>query len=331
MSKELTREQVIDILRYIGVKVEDRGKDNIQFCCPVHGESNPSMGYSFSKGICHCFSCHFSGTIEWLLYNSLKDEFRSLREAERWIKENYNVDVGAYDREYGRTLRRYGEEVDTIEETEQRRHELPKSFIAPFKSGKETYKYFFDRGFTKATMQEYLIGRDINLQTITIPIFHQDGILAGVIGRYIDPNRPKNYRYEVYDFPKGTLLYPIHKFEPLIINGNKIAILCEGNFDSLWLHQNGYRCALATQGNALTKTQAQLIKDLDIDIIVLAYDNDKGGKIAIDITKKNLGDSYIYRQFIFPEDCKDPQDMSKEQLDYAIEMAVKNKRSFRRL
>lgn len=332
MNDTLTREQQIDILNYIGVtKIIDRGKKNIQLNCPIHGESTPSMGLKVDDQIVHCFSCHFSGSIEWLVFKALPDEFKSLKEVEEWIKVRYNVDLRAFEKYVGRTIKRYEELESNNEEEEPRRHELARSFLAPFKSGKETYKYFFDRGFTKAIMREYMIGRDLAKETVTIPIFHQDGVLAGVIGRYIDPNRPKNYRYEVYDFPKGTLLYPIHKFEPYIYKGLKVAILVEGNLDSLWLHQHNYRCALATQGNGLTHVQAKLLKSLDVDIFILAYDNDKGGEIAVNITKKILGDAFMYRHLQYPEDCKDIQDMNKEQIDTAIQLALRGRKKIKRL
>lgn len=39
MSNSVTREQLIDILEYIGSpKIINReGKDDVQFCCPIHG------------------------------------------------------------------------------------------------------------------------------------------------------------------------------------------------------------------------------------------------------------------------------------------------------
>lgn len=336
MTSKLTREQQKDILNYIGVtKIIDRGKPNIQLNCPIHGENTPSMGLKVDDGIVHCFSCHFSGSIEWLLYKALPDEFSSLREAEDWIYRTYGVNVREDDEKFsGRLLKRYGEDIYTSpveKEHEVKRFELPKYYLAPFKSGKETYKYFFDRGFTKDTMQEYMIGRDLDKKTVTIPIFHRDGVLGGVIGRYIDKNRPKNSRYAVYEFPKGTLLYPIHKFEPLIYKGKRVGVLVEGNLDSLWCHQNGHREVLAIQGNGLTKTQAKLLGELNLDILVLAYDNDKGGLVAKDITKKILGDKYILKYAKYPEGIKDAQELTKGQIDSMIYKALDGGKILKRI
>lgn len=329
---ELSREEIIDILKYIGVtKIIDHGKDNIQYCCPIHGESTPSMGYSMRKGLCNCFSCHFSGSIEWLVYKALPEEFKNTHEVQEWILSKYNVDLREDEKLFGRTLRRYGIEIQEEEEVKPKeRWVLPKSFIAPFKSGKETYKYFFDRGFTKQTMVEYMIGRDTFKKTVTIPVFHRDGVLTGVIGRYIDPNRPKNSRYAVYEFPKGSTLYPIHKFEPRVVRGKRVLVLVEGILDSLWLHQNGHREALSILGNGLSKDQAELVKSLDVDTIVLAYDNDKGGTKAVETTRKHLGDNFTYKQVKYPRNCKDAQEMNREQIDTMLNEAIEGRRKFKR-
>ena len=73
--------------------------------------------------------------------------------------------------------------------------------LAPFKSGKETYQYFFDRGFDEETMEIFQIGYDILHRTVTVPVFWEDGTLAGIVGRYIYP-RNKAERYWVYDFKR---------------------------------------------------------------------------------------------------------------------------------
>ena len=63
MKTALTREDIVDLLNYLGsphIK-NIEGKDDIQFCCTVHGESNPSAGVSISKQQFNCFACHAHG------------------------------------------------------------------------------------------------------------------------------------------------------------------------------------------------------------------------------------------------------------------------------
>lgn len=330
MQTELSREQIKDLLRHAGVtKIIDRGKKNIQFCCPVHGENTPSMGIRIEDTVCHCFSCHWSGNIQWLLFKTCPDEFKSVYEVERWIKEKYNVDLGKYALDLSKNLRRYDDFTDDEEtEVEERQHELPRHFLAPFKSGKETYKYYFDRGFNKHDLVYFNIGRDLVNETVTIPVYNLDSTLCGVIGRYIDPNRPKNARYRVYEFPKGKITYPIDKLEII----DDTLILVEGILDAQWLHKHDYPNAQSILGNGLTYEQADLLKNnFEFSTVVLAFDNDSGGDTAINIAKKRLGDNYTYRTVTYPTGVKDVQEMNKKQLDEMFTRVKNGKRNLRRI
>ena len=330
MREDLTREQALELLRYAGatnIKYEYAGKDNVQCCCPVHGESTPSMGYSFSKNVAHCFSCHWSGNIQWLLFKTCPDEFKSVYEVERWIKEKYNVDLGKYAVDFSKNLRRYDDTTEEYEEIEEKQHELPRHFLAPFKSGKETYKYYFDRGFNKKDLVYFNVGRDLENETVTIPVYNPDSTLCGVVGRYIDPNRPKNARYRVYEFPKGKITYPIDKLEII----DDTLILVEGILDAMWLHKHGYTNAQSILGNGLTYEQCDLLTQYDFNTVILAFDKDKGGDTAIEIAKKRLGDNYKYKLVTYPEGVKDVQEMTKEQLDEMFARVKKGKRSIRRI
>lgn len=328
MQTELSREQIKSLLRHAGVtKIIDRGKKNIQFCCPVHGESTPSMGLRVEDTMCHCFSCHWSGNIQWLLFKTCPDEFKSVYEVERWIKETYQVDLRKHNLDFSKNLRRYEDITEECEE-EEKQHELPRHFLAPFKSGKETYKYYFDRGFNKKDLVHFNVGRDLENETVTIPVYNPDSTLCGVIGRYIDPNRPKNARYRVYEFPKGKITYPIDKLE---IKDDTL-ILVEGILDAMWLHKHNYTNAQSILGNGLTYEQAELLKSrYKFETVVLAFDNDSGGDTAINIAKKRLGDSYTYKLVTYPENVKDVQEMNKEQLDIMFSQIKSGRRNLRRI
>lgn len=76
MSVRMTEEQVDDLLDYIDTSNPNYWKQGEKLvCCPVHGESNPSMGISIEKQVCHCFSCHFAGDFARLLAYSKPEEF----------------------------------------------------------------------------------------------------------------------------------------------------------------------------------------------------------------------------------------------------------------
>ena len=328
MSKGLSKDQVEDLLLNVlhSPKIMPWKDSKIQFCCTVHGESHPSAGIDIdftpedSSGhyqVFHCFSCGASGTIPWLVYKSLPDTFKNVKEAEKFLKERYHIEF-SFDFDVDTlNIKRYEERFVNLAEVSEKRYEMPRSKLAVFKSGKETYKYFFDRGFTKKDMQEYMIGRDLESETVTIPAFWEDGVLAGVIGRYIDPRRPKNMRFKIYGFPKGSLIYPLDKLE--VIDNTIIGV--ESMLDAIMLRKWGYRNAVAMMGDGMSKQQADQIASRCTKFIDL-FDNDTGGRTARDIAKRRLGDRVLYlTPRYYPEEGKDPSDWGEIETNAVIESA----------
>lgn len=323
MKKELTREQVIDLLYFLGSAkvINKEGKSDIQFCCTVHGESNPSAGFSLEKMCFNCFSCHASGGIEWLVLKSMPEDFKSVYDVDKFIKARYNVDLSSPDISQVKELRRYGEMPKTLDKKYQKRI-LPKSYLAPYKSGKETYKYFYERGFTKETVEKFKIGRDLVNKTVTVPVFYDsEEELGGMIGRYIDPNRRKNERYKIYeDTNTGTMVFPQDKCKP--IDGTLIVV--EGLLDAVYMHQLGFTNTFATLTNAISNAQVTWVKKQGATKLLDMTDNDEMGNIATKILNEKLGKymKIVSTKQYYPEDCKDPQDMSLEQVQEVVNTAT---------
>ncbi|MCX7727813.1 MAG: toprim domain-containing protein, partial [Chitinispirillaceae bacterium] len=145
-------------------------------------------------------------------------------------------------------------------------------------------------------------------------VYKRQGELCGIIGRYISKDRPKNSRYKIYNFPTGDILFPLHKFEPI----DDTIILVEGILDALWMHQLGFKNTLATLTNNISYKQAEIVKKYAKKVIDMS-DNDEMGKIASEMYKKRLRGLIIYdvKQF-YPEGKKDPQECSKEEIEYML-------------
>lgn len=322
MKKQLTREQVIDLLYYIGASevINKEGKSDIQFTCTVHGENNPSAGFNLDKMCFNCFSCHASGGVEWLVMKSMPEDFKSVYDVDKFIKARYNVDLSSVDISQVKELRRYGDTPRKAEKEVSNRV-LPKSYLAPYKSGKETYKYFYDRGFTPDTVKKFKIGRDLDNKTVTVPIFLNENELVGMIGRYIDPNRRKNERYKIYeDTNTGNFVFPQDKCKP--IEGTLIVV--EGLLDAVYMHQLGYTNTFATLTNSISNQQVNWLKRQGATRLLDMTDNDSMGDIATDIIKKKVGKymTIVPVKHLYPGDCKDPQDMSPEQVAEVISKAT---------
>lgn len=300
----LNQNQIINLLEYhIGAsKVHPRGENEVMACCPVHGEHNPSFSISVSKQIYHCFSCHSSGSIPWLLYQVDPLNYPNTKAAKNFLREEYGVD---YEDDYAdfSDLRYDAVRIDKTKNTEV----LPRYKLAVFSSGKETYKYFFNRGFTKKTMVDFLVGRDLSKKAVTVPIFTFEKELIGFVGRYISPDIPANSRYINYNFQKGGTLFPLDHLE----SKNEI-ILVEGLFDALYMHQLGYSNTLAILGNSISFAQEKILRKLN-DTFTLMFDNDRGGDYAIESAKKMLR-GCLLKTVCYPKEKKDPMDCTPNEI-----------------
>lgn len=315
MASFLNESQVDDLLTYCGTRPARYWKDGeCLVCCPVHGESHPSMGISIDKQVAHCFSCGFAGGFAKLLLYSLPDDFDNIFQAQNFLNDRYELAMRFLNTKKSANIKRY-EELNNI--VEQDRKEIPLYKISTYMSGKETYKYFFIRGFTKQEMKKFKIGRDLENRTVTIPVFYEDEKLAGVLGRYIDKNRRKNERYKIYNnFNRGDVLYPLNFFE----EKDDTIILVEGCFDAIIMHRYGYTNTLAKMGLNITKKQADYICSRCSRVIDL-HDNDKMGYEGREKDYKLLKGRVNFLVVDYPSEGKDVGNWDKETIDYMIENA----------
>ena len=324
-----TKEQIEDLLINVLDTPKMTGwKDNkIQFCCTIHGESNPSCGINIDYcpsddpdlhgQVFNCFACGEGGSISRLVLKSLPDRFKSITQVDKFLKNRYGVSARFMSDNSKLKLHRYEDRYVDLDRVIDDREVKPMSLIAPFKSGKETYKYFFDRGFDKEDMKKYKIGRDLVNETVTIPIFWGDGKLAGVIGRYIDPDRPKNSRFKIYEFKRSGLIYPLDKVEIV----EDTLILVESCFDVIMLNKWGFPNAIATMTNKVSFEQAEQIKKLCSKIIILCDLDDRGVKL-LDTAKKYVGkDIQILLPTYTPHEGKDPCEWGELETVKVIESA----------
>lgn len=290
------------------------------------------MGISVEKGVCHCFSCGFAGSFAKLLAYSKPEEFRikynadgkinfaSAFRAEKKAREFLTLRYELEYHEIGRktkNVKRYDQTRNVYFEKEEKRIELPRFKLAPFKSGKETYGYFFDRGFTKEEMQEFMIGRDLDNETITIPVFYEDNVLAGVIGRYIAKNRKKNQRYKIYDeFERSKVLYPLNKSKPI----KGVALIVEGQLDVIRMHRAGYTNTYATMTNTLSQKQADWLC-ANCDCVIWIGDNDDRGIEGREKARKLLKNKIDFKIVDYPDHGKDVCDWSDSEIALMLETA----------
>ncbi len=124
---------------------------------------------------------------------------------------------------------------------------------------------------------------------LMFPVTDVHGRVVAFSGRALDPapsmeppkeppakymNSPENPLYH-----KSDVLYGLHEGR-VEIRREDAAVLCEGNFDLVALHQAGFRNALAPMGTAFTDSHARLIKRF-AQKVTLLFDGDSAGRKAV--------------------------------------------------
>ncbi|MDD5728566.1 MAG: DNA primase, partial [Victivallales bacterium] len=116
---------------------------------------------------------------------------------------------------------------------------------------------------------------------LIFPIWNEQGRVVGFSARTLAAEAP-GAKYvnspETPVFRKSNILYALPLARKAIQDKN-MAILCEGQLDTIAMHRAGFECAVAPQGTAFTDEQARILKRYT-DRIYLAFDSDAAGRKA---------------------------------------------------
>ena len=107
-----------------------------------------------------------------------------------------------------------------------------------------------------------------------IPIHNARGELVAYCGRAIDRTQPR-YRFPS-GFPKSEVLFNLHRAAAA---GHQTAIVVEGFFDCLKLHQAAIAAVVALMGAALYESQQRQLLER-FRRVILMLDDDVAGRRA---------------------------------------------------
>ena len=304
-----------DIVDVVGehIVLKKKGKEFVGIC-PFHDDSKPSMTVSPLKQFYYCFSCGAGGnsikflmefqrqsfsdvvlglarkyqlpveTVEGPQQERFRQQFsrreklyRVLNLAKEWFRRQLNEKKGINALEYLKSSRN-----------------LSDSTIISFELGyapdnwDSLFNYLHDIEnvsieFIEAT--GLVIARkrgdgfyDRFRNRLIVPIKDRQGRVIGFGGRSMDGSEPKYLNSpETEIFEKGLHLYGLDKASSEIHKSDK-AIVVEGYFDVIALHQAGICNTVASLGTALSGKQiTQLCRCSDSKRIILNFDSDTAG------------------------------------------------------
>lgn len=297
---------------------------NYKALCPFHPEKTPSFMVSPEKGIFHCFGCGVGGDIFGFLMRienitffeaikklatrggiKIKEEIldREFREIDKERKFFYQIyeDTSLFyhwylsESEEARIAREYLKKrgiswettkkfrlgyaplrSDILEEALKRKgyslEHLVKAQLLNFSQEKNRHYDFFS-------------GR------LIFTICDSRGRTIAFGGRILNGEKGTNLpKYlnsaETLIFSKSRTLYGLAQAAKAIHSENQ-ALICEGYFDVLALHQAGIENVVASLGTALTQEQAQILRRYT-DRVLLLFDSDRAGIEAMERFSENL-------------------------------------------
>ena len=353
----------VDIVDVVGsyIPLTQKGK-NYFGVCPFHDDHSPSLCVSSEKQIYTCFSCGATGNV----FKFVQDyEHISFLESVKKMatKAGLNVNIEINDRKmdthnplyeiYDLSAKLYQNNLNSKAGIEAKEYlhnrTLDDNTIKEFGIGYSNdshdtlTKLLSDKGYSKDTLLESgLVIKneygysDIYYNRVMFPLWDTYGRVVGFSGRIYN-TKEKNFKYintkETPIFKKGELLYNYHRAKDEARRLDTIIIM-EGFMDVIRADTIGVKNVIATMGTAVTKEQANLIKRMAKNIILL-FDGDAAGAkatmaasnelIAMGVTPKAVRlkedldpDEYIlkYGGDAFKKELANPISIMDFKLDY---------------
>ncbi|MGC8966860.1 MAG: DNA primase [Thermus sp.] len=311
IKRRLSLKEVVS--RYVALKPAGRGR--WKGLCPFHQEKTPSFYVDEEKGLFHCFGCKAGGDLVAFVERIEGLDFQAALER---LAEEAGVEL---PKRGGPEKRRELLEVLKLAQA---------YFREGLEASEEARAYLRARGLTPESLARFGLGyappkaegllahlarhgvspeeglkagvlaeRDGRFfdrfrHRITFPIKDHLGRIVAFTGRALGEEGPKYLNSpETPLFRKREVLFAYPEAKAKLREGR--AIVVEGLFDAIALHQMGFAETVAVLGSGLSEEQARLLKAQEVREVYLAFDADEAGQRA---TLQSL-DLEMARQFLF--------------------------------
>jgi DNA primase len=305
-----------DIVAVIGEYVSlKRTGVNHKGLCPFHNEKSPSFNVNAQKQFFHCFGCGKSGDVISFVSEL---EGKSFVETLRELARRSGVEIpepprSPRDEERAKAAESERARMVRLHELTSTfyRQQLQTPAAAAARA------YVASRGLDDKTMESFGVGfapdgwealaRHLEHKKVPPELAERAGLIRrrengthfdtfvnrvvytltspmgeaiGFGGRVINPEDQPKYKNspETLLYKKGENLFGLHVAKHAIRKTGR-ALIVEGNFDVMTLHQHGIDYAVAPQGTAMTAEQVKLLKRFAREV-VLMLDADPAGRAA---------------------------------------------------
>lgn len=312
-DKEINEE----ICKRLGIKISHlrNGRGNTN--CPLHQDRHPSFSINLNEGVCHCFSCQYSGTLKSLYFqqtgHGINRDLGIQASPLSIFTPKHSFDPVSFEEipDTGVTIEG---NIIPVEASENAVEYLNKRGISLNVAKDMKMKYVIN-GITKDTscledknQWEYITNR------LLTPVYEKGKILSyelrDVMGEQYFKEQLKKKEI-TKDIKYKKVLYPKHSstntlFQLDHLDTSKPLFFLEGLMDLGVLRSDSYfQNSTSVFGASIGQRQQYLLKKFP-ELIYIA-DHDKAGLISIHNLKNNLGVPFKY--IFAPKGCKDVGDI----------------------
>jgi DNA primase len=308
------RTNIVEVIKR-HVELKRAGTASFMGLCPFHAERTPSFHVHESRQFFHCFGCGEKGDVFSFL---TKIEQRSFHEVLRDLARDAGVELpeksmSPAERQAQAEAESEREQMlRTMEATvaffEEQLHTdagaSARAYLASRGISDET-AVRFRVGYAPAgwdSLQRHLGSKRFSLgiaerlgvvgvndrgrydffrDRVMLPVMDRQKRPVGFSSRLLDPEAKDRKYVNSPDSPlfhKKEQLYGLHAaLDPIRRSG--LAIVVEGNFDVMSLHQAGFAEAVAPMGTALTAEQVAMLGRV-ADRVEIVFDGDSAGERA---------------------------------------------------
>jgi DNA primase len=301
-----------DIVEVVGQYIKlRRVGSNYQGLCPFHHERHPSFNVSPERQNYYCFSCHRGGDVFSFV---MEQEGLGFREAVIHLAKRAGIPVEAAFSGGGEKSRH-----DLFYRINESSAEFYHKQLTRSEPGRRALDYLRRRGIGDESVRNFQLGYareawrqlhehlggsdfppekaaelglvkrkasgpgyyDTFRNRILFPVRSVAGRVLGFGARVLDDSLPKYINSaDSPVYTKKRILYGLDRAWREIRRA-KLALLVEGYFDVISLHQAGIPLAVAVCGTAFTAEQARLLKRYTERVCVVTDGDDAGQRAAV--------------------------------------------------
>ncbi len=354
-------QQRVDIVDVISehIVLRKRGKDYLGLC-PFHNEKTPSFSVSQDKQVYYCFGCSQGGNTYKFLMEIGKQSFA---EVVLDLARRYQVDVKTVEPEQSQEIQRQQTLKEQLYEIlavassffqhalHQSQGETALTYLSQQRNIEQATISSFQLGYAPAgweTLYRYLVEQkrypvnlveqaglikprktgsgyyDVFRDRLIIPIMDLQGRVIGFGSRSLrDEDMPKYLNSpETPLFDKSRTLFALDKARSNISQAD-CAVVVEGYFDAIALHEAGIGNVVASLGTAFTQNQLkQLLRFTPSKQVILNFDADNAGNKATERAIKEVEDlvygGVVQLRILNLPDGKDADEFIKSREDGVV-------------